>query len=148
MIPVYLQYPRKVCSAVTVFTVLLKAPHTVSCNPHTNGRRQLLVSSFFAEEITRLKDTIPSHQGQDRHIQPCTNLPPAAEAPVAKSLTTVLRTETVIAGFLTGTKAHSPLITDFITLEPGSLGGKIAGCWSLPFQKEASCRERRDCQPL
>jgi hypothetical protein len=61
----------------------------------------------------------------------------------------VLRTETVIAGFLTGTKAHSPLITDFITLETGSLGRKkIADCWSLPFQKEASCRERRDCQPL
>lgn len=55
----------------------------------------------------------------------------------------------VVAKFLTGTKARSPLITDFITLETGGLGRKeIADCWSLPFQKEASWGERRDCQPL
>lgn len=45
------------------------------------------------------------------------------------------------------TKAHSPLITDFITPETGGLGRKeIADCWSLPFQKEASWGERGGCQ--
>ena len=73
----------------------------------------------------------------------------SCKVPVAQSLTTELRTETIIAGFLTGTKAHFPLITDFITLETGSLGRKkIADCWSLPLQEEARRRERRDCQPV
>lgn len=48
-----------ICLAVTVYTVLLNALCTVSCNPHTNSRRQLLVSSFCRGNSRGLKTQSP-----------------------------------------------------------------------------------------
>lgn len=140
-----------VYSAITMCTAVPKALNTLSHIILTLTAGGLpLVSSFPRGNNRGLKRQNSLQPPRKRLSHPVhTTHPPAAKPPVAQSLTTELRMETVIARFLTGTKAHSPPITDFITLETGGLGRqKIADCWSLPFQKEASWGERRDCQPL
>lgn len=130
-----------VSSAIAMCTVVLKAPaYTVLCNPHTNSRRAATSILIFRGN-NRLKEEKQSPVTKEEPVPSSSHTPGSLQlqGPCWLSLTAVLRMETIIARFLTGTKAHSPLITDFITLETGGLGRKkIADCWSLPFQKEAS----------
>lgn len=132
-----------VCSAVTAYTVLLQALRVVSCDPHTNSRRQLLVSLFCRGNSRGLKRRQNLQSPGTRSSHPAPHQAPCScKAPVGCLVPHHSAEDGDCHCRISHRhKAHSPLITDFITLETGSLGRKkIADCWSLPFQ-EAAGRE-------
>lgn len=138
MVPIYLRYPRKcLCSSYCVHCAATGPVCSLLWSSHQH-RRQLLICRGNSRGLKR------------RHNLQSPGMSRGCKAPVGCSVPHhSVEDGDCHCRISHRHKAHSPLITDFITLETGSLGRKkIADCWSLPFQKEAGCRERRDCQPL